>query len=61
MLKIEIATDNQAFEGDSKLDEVCRILIMARNRIADLDLTCLPHHGKLLDINGNVVGTISLD
>jgi hypothetical protein len=54
MFKLEISTDNAAFEGDPSI-EISRILGRLGSKLAlepgEED------HGKLHDVNGNTVGT----
>jgi len=52
-LKIEIKTDNEAFANDNKNLEIARIL----HKLAhSLEIGNEP--ARLMDINGNVVGTV---
>lgn len=55
MLKIEIETENAAFEGDNKVPECSRILREVTNRLA-----LGRDSGRILDINGNTVGRFEL-
>lgn len=56
MFKLEFTTCNAAFDGDNKEYEVADILKdVAEKIMAGYD------KGKIIDVNGNNVGTWSLD
>ncbi len=56
MVTITIKTGNAAFEGDNMNYEIARIL---RNLAEKIENDNMP--SKLMDINGNKVGTIEID
>lgn len=58
MIVITIDTDNQAF-ADSEQLEVARILNTLADRLDKHGLPSPDHTMRLLDINGNIVGSAS--
>lgn len=60
MIKIEIETDNAAFEGDDRIPEIVRIL---RALAGDLEGERIPtgegFRVPLRDVNGNRVGWVN--
>jgi len=56
MVKIEISTENSAFEGENKSLEVVRILKKLANRLEN-DAELITCKIALIDLNGNKVGT----
>ena len=53
---VEFSTDNAAFQDDQNgAQEKIRLLAEAANRIAQGDIS-----GRLLDINGNYVGSFGM-
>jgi len=58
MLRLQIETDNAAFEGDAMRGEVARILRTVADRIESGEPTRL--YQSVYDINGNACGTFRL-
>ena len=55
MITIHLSTDNSAFEGEGRGDEIARILRGAADRIEGNDS---PEQFNLHDANGNTVGRV---
>jgi hypothetical protein len=61
MIRIEINTDNAAFDGDDERAEVARILrTLAYHMESGYMGTSGEHTQNLRDINGNVVGSLEV-
>lgn len=63
MFRIEFETDNAAFDGDAKADEIVRILRMTAHRVREADVLngiqgdkAGTTEGPVRDTNGNTVG-----
>ena len=57
MFTLTIKTDNAAFDGDLKTEELARILRVVADKLEGEARTA----GRCMDINGNGVGSFELD
>ena len=56
MFQLRFETDNAAFEGDLRSEEVARILRHLADRVDDMR-----DAGNVVDINGNTIGAWKLE